>query len=158
MAKMNKCIYCFLGAPKHLYNWLCLSVGWSVGNAFIRRSTRRTLLAYLALFFYFFLLFRLYFSSISIFNFLTNLPLIPLLSLRLCVQMTSCVYLDSSGYVYKWFKVSIWTPYVYHWLHDLRVFIWSLVVITDLSTRTQVTCVNDVFLSELRYALNFALP
>ena len=26
------------------------SVGWSVGNAFVRRSTRRTLLAYLALF------------------------------------------------------------------------------------------------------------
>ena len=43
----------FLGATKHLYNWLCPSVGWSVGlwgNAFVRRSTRRTLLAYLALF------------------------------------------------------------------------------------------------------------
>ena len=42
-----------LGATKHLYNWLCplvgRSVGWSVGNAFVRRSTRRTLLAYLAL-------------------------------------------------------------------------------------------------------------
>ena len=40
----------FLGATKHLYNWLCPLVGWSVGwlvgrsvgNAFIRRSTRRT--------------------------------------------------------------------------------------------------------------------
>ena len=40
----------FLGATKHLYNWLCPSVGWSVGYAFVRRSTRRTLLAYLALF------------------------------------------------------------------------------------------------------------
>ena len=44
----------FLGATKHLYNWLCplvcRSVGLSVGNAFVRRSTRRTLLAYLALF------------------------------------------------------------------------------------------------------------
>ena len=43
-----------LGAPKHLYNWLCPSVGCSfrllIGNAFVRRSTRRTLLAYLALF------------------------------------------------------------------------------------------------------------
>ena len=38
------------GATKHLYNWLCPSVGWSVGYAFVRRSTRRTLLAYLALF------------------------------------------------------------------------------------------------------------
>ena len=41
----------FLGATKHLYNWLCPSVGWlagrSVGNAFIRRTTRRTLLAML---------------------------------------------------------------------------------------------------------------
>ena len=47
----------FLGATKHLYNWLCplvgRSVGWSVGNAFLRRSTRRILLAYLALFFRF---------------------------------------------------------------------------------------------------------
>ena len=45
----------FLGATKHLYNWLCPSVGrlvcLSVGNAFVRRSTRRTLLVYLALFF-----------------------------------------------------------------------------------------------------------
>ena len=43
----------FLGATKHLYNWLCPLVGWLVGlsgNAFVRRSTRRTLLAYLALF------------------------------------------------------------------------------------------------------------
>ena len=43
----------FLGATKHLYNWLCPLVGWLVGlwgNAFIRRSTRRTFLAYLALF------------------------------------------------------------------------------------------------------------
>ena len=47
----------FLGVTKHLYNWLCPSVGWLVcrfvgllGNAFVRRSTRRTLLAYLALF------------------------------------------------------------------------------------------------------------
>ena len=44
----------FLGAPTHLYNWLCplvgRSVGWLVCNAFVRRSTRRTLLAYLALF------------------------------------------------------------------------------------------------------------
>ena len=43
----------FLGATKHLYNWLCPSVGRLVGrsgNAFIRRSTRRTLLACLALF------------------------------------------------------------------------------------------------------------
>ena len=39
----------FLGAPTHLYNWLRPSVGWSVGNANVRRSTRRTLLAYLAL-------------------------------------------------------------------------------------------------------------
>ena len=43
----------FLGATKHLYNWLCplvgRSVGWS-GNAFVRRSTCCTLLAYLALF------------------------------------------------------------------------------------------------------------
>ena len=46
----------FLGATKHLYNWLCplvcRSVGWS-GNAFVRRSTRHTLLAYLALFCFF---------------------------------------------------------------------------------------------------------
>ena len=45
--------YSFLGATKHLYNWLCPLVGWLVGrsgNAFVRRSTRRTLLAYLALF------------------------------------------------------------------------------------------------------------
>ena len=47
----------FLGATKHLYNWLCLLVGRSVefgrsvGNAFVRRSTRRTLLSYLALLF-----------------------------------------------------------------------------------------------------------
>ena len=44
----------FLGATKHLYNWLCPLVGWSVGrlvgNAFVQRSTRCTLLAYLALF------------------------------------------------------------------------------------------------------------
>ena len=40
----------FLGATKHLYNWLCPLVGRSVCNAFVRRSTRRTLLAYLALF------------------------------------------------------------------------------------------------------------
>ena len=45
----------FLGATKHLYNWLCplvvrWSVGWSVCNAFVRQSTCRTLLAYLALF------------------------------------------------------------------------------------------------------------
>ena len=46
----------FLGATKHLYNWLCPLVGRSVGrsvglwgNAFVRRSTRRTLLAYVAL-------------------------------------------------------------------------------------------------------------
>ena len=42
-------IFIFLGATKHLYNWLCPLVGRSVGNAFVRRSTRRTLLAYLAL-------------------------------------------------------------------------------------------------------------
>ena len=42
----------FLGATKHLYNWLCPSVGLSVCNAFVRRSTRRTLLAYLAFFWY----------------------------------------------------------------------------------------------------------
>ena len=46
-------VYVFLGATKHLYNWLCplvcLSVCLSVGNAFVRRSSRRTLLAYLAL-------------------------------------------------------------------------------------------------------------
>ena len=40
----------FLGATKHLYNWLCPSVGLLVDSAFVRRSTRRTLLAYLALF------------------------------------------------------------------------------------------------------------
>ena len=39
----------FLVAPKHLYNWLCPLVVLSVGNAFVQRSTRRTLLAYLAL-------------------------------------------------------------------------------------------------------------
>ena len=46
----------FLGAKKHLYNGLnglCplvgLSVGWSVGNTSVRRSTRRTLLVYLFL-------------------------------------------------------------------------------------------------------------
>ena len=44
----------FLGVTKHLYNWLYPLVGWSVclsrvGNAFVRRSTRRTLLAYWAL-------------------------------------------------------------------------------------------------------------
>ena len=43
----------FIGATKHLYLWLCPSVGLSVclsvGNAFVRQSTRRTLLAYLAL-------------------------------------------------------------------------------------------------------------
>ena len=46
----------FLGATKHLYSWLCPSVGRLVGrslgrlvgNAFVRRSTRRTLLAFLA--------------------------------------------------------------------------------------------------------------
>ena len=47
----------FLGATKHLYNWLCPLVGrlvcWSVGNAFVRRSTPSHLLAYLALFFLF---------------------------------------------------------------------------------------------------------
>ena len=42
---------CFLGATKHLYNWLCPSVGWSVGYAFVRRSTPSHLLAYLALFY-----------------------------------------------------------------------------------------------------------
>ena len=34
----------FLGAPKHLYNWLCplvdRSVGLLVGNAFVQQSTR----------------------------------------------------------------------------------------------------------------------
>ena len=40
----------FLGATKHLYNWLCPLVGLLVCNAFVRRSTRRTLLANLALF------------------------------------------------------------------------------------------------------------
>ena len=39
-----------LGAPKHLYNWLCPLVGLSVCNANVGRSTRRTYLAYLALF------------------------------------------------------------------------------------------------------------
>ena len=38
-----------LVAPKHLYNWLCPLVVLSVGNAFVQRSTQRTLLAYLAL-------------------------------------------------------------------------------------------------------------
>ena len=45
----------FLGATKHLYNWLCplvgRLVGRSVGNTFVRRSTPSHLLAYLALFF-----------------------------------------------------------------------------------------------------------
>ena len=45
----------FLGAAKRLYNWLCPLVGWLVGlsvcNAFVQQSTRRTLLAYLALLF-----------------------------------------------------------------------------------------------------------
>ena len=45
----------FLAATKHRYNWLCPLVGWSVClsvcNAFVRGSTRCTLLAYLALFF-----------------------------------------------------------------------------------------------------------
>ena len=40
----------FLGAPKHLLNWLCplvcLSVCRYVGNAFVRWSIRRTLLTY----------------------------------------------------------------------------------------------------------------
>ena len=35
-------IHFFLGATKHLYNWLCPSVGLLVCNAFVRRSTRRT--------------------------------------------------------------------------------------------------------------------
>ena len=43
----------FLGAPKHLYNWLCPSVSWSVGllvsYTFVQRFTRRTLLAYLGM-------------------------------------------------------------------------------------------------------------
>ena len=50
---LNQIMTKFLGATKHLHNWLCprpWSVGWLVGNAFVRRSTRRTLLAYLALF------------------------------------------------------------------------------------------------------------
>ena len=34
----------FLGAPTYLYNWLCPLVGWFVCNAFVWRSTRRTLL------------------------------------------------------------------------------------------------------------------
>ena len=42
------------GATKHLYNWLCplvgWSVGWSVGKAFISQSTPSHLLTYLALF------------------------------------------------------------------------------------------------------------
>ena len=41
----------FLGATKHLYNWLCPSLCRSVGlsgNAFVRRFTRRTLLALFA--------------------------------------------------------------------------------------------------------------
>ena len=44
-------IKAFLGATKHLYNWLCWLVGRSVGrsgNIFIWRSTRRTLLVYFA--------------------------------------------------------------------------------------------------------------
>ena len=44
---------CFLGATKHLYNPLSPSVGRLVGlsgNAFVRRSTRHTIMAYLALF------------------------------------------------------------------------------------------------------------
>ena len=51
---MHILLLIFLSATKHLYNWLCPLVGRSVGlwgNAFVRRSTRRTLLAYLALFF-----------------------------------------------------------------------------------------------------------
>ena len=55
--------FSFLGAPTHLYNWLCPSVCrsacWLVGNAFVRRSTRRTLLACLA-WFSFFLAFLIY--------------------------------------------------------------------------------------------------
>ena len=39
----------FPGAPKHLYNWLCPSVCWLLGNVFVRRSTRRAILANLAL-------------------------------------------------------------------------------------------------------------
>ena len=40
----------FLGATKHLYNWLCPLVGWSVGRLVGNASICRTLLAYLALF------------------------------------------------------------------------------------------------------------
>ena len=51
--KQQNQISSFLGATEHLYNWLCplvgRLVGWLVGNAFVRRSTRRTILAYLAL-------------------------------------------------------------------------------------------------------------
>ena len=50
--RMMRVIMWFLGATKRLYNWLCPLVCRSVGlsgNAFVRRSTRRTLLAYLAL-------------------------------------------------------------------------------------------------------------
>ena len=56
LCKLHSCacgLWEFLGAPTHLYNWLCPSVCLSVvlsvcllGNAFVRRSTRRTLLAY----------------------------------------------------------------------------------------------------------------
>ena len=46
----------FLDASSHLFNRMCSlvgrSVGLLVGKAFVRRSTRRTLLAYLALFLY----------------------------------------------------------------------------------------------------------
>ena len=43
----------FLGATKHLYNWLCPSVCWSVCRSVTHRSTIHTshILAYLALFF-----------------------------------------------------------------------------------------------------------
>ena len=56
----------FLGTTKHLYNWLCPSVGCLVGrsvwsNAFVQRSTRCTLLAYLALLFLFFVFTIFYF-------------------------------------------------------------------------------------------------
>ena len=47
--KQQNQISSFLGATEHLYNWLCPLVG-RLGNAFVRRSIRRTLLAYLALF------------------------------------------------------------------------------------------------------------
>ena len=40
-----------IGCVRRLVNWsVGLSDGWCVGNAFVRRSTRRTLLAYLAFF------------------------------------------------------------------------------------------------------------